>query len=303
METATWMAICGATSRMNLIANFLRGRQSGAVAVDDMPPSLIHPVSQACTQAQMEDPAYAYWCAQIGEVPRMHRKQWEFCYILQALARYGAMAPEMRGLGFGVGEEPLTALFAARGMHITATDLEPVQAQEQGWVATDQHAHSKDALNQRGLCDPEIFNRQVEFRHSDMNAIDRDLRNFDFCWSACALEHLGSIRKGLEFIVNSIDCLKPGGIAVHTTEFNCSSNDSTLDKASTVLFRQRDFIALGEKLKAAGHDVAFNFDIGDQPLDQHIDMPPYSADNHLKLQIQEWVTTSFGIIVRKGMAT
>ena len=266
------------------------------------PPSLTAPVSQACTASQFDEPAYRYWCEQIAEYPRFHRKQWEFCYILQALARNGMLAPGMRGLGFGVGGEPLAALMASRGVSVMATDLAPDRAAKLGWVATSQHAANRDALNERNLCDPDRFTSLVEFRFMDMNSIDSDLSgNFDFCWSACALEHLGSIKKGLQFIKNSIDCLRPGGVAVHTTELNCSSNEATLDNTSTVLFRRSDFEALGRELSAAGHELIFNFELGDQALDKHVDMPPYSADQHLKLQIECWVTTSFGVIVRRGI--
>lgn len=247
----------------------------------------------------MVEPTYAYWCERIHEVPRFHRKQWEFCYILQALAHYGAMRPGARGLGFGVGEEPLPAVLAAHGVAVVATDLEPIRARELGWVDTEQHAHSKEMLNSRNICEPVVFNQLVEFQHADMNRIDCDLRDFDLCWSSCALEHLGSIEQGLRFIQKSLDCLKPGGIAVHTTEYNCYSDTVTLDNDSTVLFRRSDFMALAERLGDAGHKLAFNFDLGDKPLDVHIDLPPYAPDNHLKLALAGYVTTSFGIIVRK----
>ncbi|MEP0391866.1 MAG: class I SAM-dependent methyltransferase [Erythrobacter sp.] len=264
-------------------------------------PSLDTPVSQACTQAQMESEIYADWCAHFNEKPWLHRKQWEFVYILQSLHLGGMMEPGKRGLGFGVGGEPLPALFAEKGMSILGTDLDPEHAQGLGWIETDQHAASKNAMNNRGICSPEKFERLVDFRSMDMNALDPEISGqFDFCWSACALEHLGSIEKGLKFIENSIDTLRPGGLAVHTTEFNCSSNASTLDNTSTVLFRRRDFERLGRRLARQGHTLTFNFDTGDQPADQHIDVPPYTQNPHLKLQIAEWVTTSYGITVRKA---
>lgn len=267
-------------------------------------PRLRDPISQACTQAQMDEPTFGFWCAAIGEVPRYHRKQWEFCYIAQALARNGMLAPGLHGLGFGVGSEPLAALFAQRGVTILATDLEQTEAQALGWVDTDQHAASKAALNTRALCAPEAFDRLVDFRVVDMNDIPEDLAGrFDFCWSACALEHLGSIALGLAFIENSVECLVPGGVAVHTTEFNCSSNKKTLDNASTVLFRKIDFINLSARLRARGHFIDMTFDLGNQPLDTYVDTPPYSDENHLKLALADFVTTSFGIIVRKGIGT
>ena len=263
-------------------------------------PLFTYPVSQACTQSQLAEPAYAYWCSRIREAPKTHRKQWEFCYILQALSRSGAMSPGLRGLGFGVGEEPLTALFAAYGVEVMATDLAPERAHELGWTATDQHARDKEILNSRGICEAEAFERLVTFRNVDMNAIDAGLVDFDFCWSACALEHLGSIELGLSFIENSLKCLKPGGIAVHTTELNCGSDDETIDHAETVLFRQRDLTALARKLRRAGHQLDVNFTLGNQQFDQHIDVPPYSSNNHLKLELSGHVTTSFGFLVLKG---
>lgn len=284
---------------IKIVSNLFNRAEASAPDLGE--PSLVDPVSQACTQSQMDDPVHAYWCAEIGEKPTHHRKQWEFTYILQSLARQGVLAPGMKGLGFGVGEEPLAAAFARRGIKVLATDLGAIDAQAKGWVDTAQHAASKASLNARGLCAPELFEQNVDFRVMDMNAIPLDLSGqFDFCWSACALEHLGSIRKGLDFIVNSVRCLRPGGVAVHTTELNCSSNNDTLDHDGTVLFRMRDFIALARDLADQGCRIDLNFNLGDQPLDRHVDVPPYSSDNHLKLQIAKWTSTSFGVIVKNS---
>lgn len=313
METASGVAPDPGINRLSMVVRMMKTllKKLGLTASaptpvpnqtdDTMPePMLWAPVSQACTQGQMEEPHYSYWCGQIRELPRMHRKQWEFCYILQALKSHDMLVEGKRALGFGVGLEPLAAVFADRGVSVLATDLEPEGAQQAGWVKTAQHARNKASLNDRHICEPERFDRLVDFRFMDMNAIDPDLEGqFDFVWSACAFEHLGSIMHGLEFVINSVKCLKPGGVAVHTTEFNCSSDGDTLDNASTVLFRKRDFLLLQRRLAMIGAEIEFNFNLGQQPLDQHIDMPPYSVDEHLKLQIMRWAVTSFGLIVRK----
>jgi hypothetical protein len=206
-----------------------------------------------------------------------------------------------RGLGFGCGQEPLPAIFAAAGCTIVATDLQSGDARAEGWSASGQHSLDRDVLRRPHLCPDGRFDDAVTFEPVDMNNIPRTLVDFDFCWSACALEHLGSIEAGLTFIRNSLETLKVGGVAVHTTEFNLTSNSDTLDNDNTVLFRRRDFERLAFELIASGHEVAqFNYDQGDEPLDQHIDLPPYSNSDHLKLAISRYVTTSFGIIVRKG---
>ncbi|CAN5160283.1 hypothetical protein BH09PSE2_BH09PSE2_06700 [soil metagenome] len=224
------------------------------------PPSLgaalVFPYSALCRQEDMDDPVILYWLRRLGQAPAYHRKQWEFGFLCQVLHERGALAPSSRGLGFGVGEEPLSALFASYGCHVMGTDQAVDQAVASGWTATHEHAAGKAALSRPDICDPAVFEASVEFEAADMNAIPQHLRGFDFCWAACALEHLGSLEHGLTFIERSLDPLKPGGLAVHTTEFNLSSNADTMDHNPTVLFRRRDLEALAARLTAAGHHIA-----------------------------------------------
>lgn len=275
-----------------------RSRSRG-LQIRDVKASLDRPISQPCTARQFDDASYAYWCQRIGEAPRTHRKQWEFCYIAQVLASSGVLVPGRRGLGFGVGNEPLVAMFASAGPRLLATDQASDMAHRSGWVETEQHAAGKAQLNSRGLCDADLFDELVEFRFVDMNEIPVDIGSFDFVWSACAFEHLGSIAKGKEFILASSRLLEPGGVAVHTTEYNCSSDRETLDNSSTVLYRRRDFEDMGRMLAAEGFDVEITFDPGDGSLDRHIDVPPFSESRHLRLKLEDWITTSFGFVIRK----
>jgi len=257
--------------------------------------------STICRQESFGEPYFAYWTAQLQDVLRYHRKLWEFVFICQALHERGLLTYRKRGLGFGVGAERLTAYFASRGCHVVATDLAVEHAVDTGWMETSQHAAGKEQLRYPPICTDYLFDRNVSFRPCDMNAIDDDLVDFDFCWSACAFEHLGSIENGLRFVERSIDCLKPGGYAVHTTEFNLSSNDATLDNASTVLFREQDMRELARRLTAKGHRVApFDFTRGVGEVDRYIDMPPYLADPHLTMALSGYVTTSVGLIVQRG---
>jgi hypothetical protein len=94
--------------------------------------------SNVCNQAQLESESFQDWCDKLGECRNhLHRKIWEYCYIAQALYERGLLAPGRRGLGFGVGKEPLAALFASYGCTIVATDLDPVSALRGGWVQND----------------------------------------------------------------------------------------------------------------------------------------------------------------------
>lgn len=256
--------------------------------------------SQLCNQEQMQSAAYREWCRRIKEPPRFHRKQWEYFYIAQALAERGMLAVWKRGIGFGVGRELLVSLFASYGCEITATDLDEGEARVKGWLASSLYAKWLSDLNEQGICDPAAFQRLVTFRALDMNRIPGDLRNFDFLWSCCSLEHVGSIDLSLEFILRSLECLRPGGVAVHTTEYNVHSNTDTLMTGRTVILRQRDIEDLAGRLRREGHEIFLDLRPGQAPADFYIDVPPYFEAPHLRLEFASYVSTSVGLIIRKG---
>jgi SAM-dependent methyltransferase len=259
------------------------------------------PTSCLCRQDSFQTPYFSYWAEKFGYGLRYHRKIWEFVFICQVLWERGLLKEGARGLGFGVGEEPLPAYFASLGCRITGTDMTSEAAMAAGWTATLQHAVGKDTLRRPATCDDATFDANVEFRACDMNAVPDDLTGYDFCWSACALEHLGSIEQGLAFIERSIDCLRPGGFAIHTTEYNLSSNADTVSEGGTVLFRRRDLEELYHRLAARGHTMApLDLDPGYGEIDRYIDVPPYRDEPHLKLALWGYAATSVGIIIQKA---
>jgi hypothetical protein len=232
---------------------------------------------------------------------RPHRKLWEFVYILQVLRRFGALREGMRGLGFGVGQERLPAVMAAAGCTVLATDLPADDARATAWTGSTQHSAGLDGLRFPDVCPDEVLERRVCYRPVDMGRIPRDLRDFDFAWSSCAFEHLGSIAAGLRFVERSLACVKPGGIVVHTTELNLTSDTETVARGDTVLFRRRDMEALARRLRRQGHWVApIKYDAGEARLDDYVDVPPYVGDAQLKIALSGFVTTSFGLVVRRG---
>lgn len=268
---------------------------------DAWPAARVFDRSPLCRQADFETPWFAWWTESLGERLRYHRKLWEFVFVAQALHERGLLRMGARGLGFGVGHEPLPAYLAARGCRITATDLDPDEAARVGWIDTAQHAAGLGPLRRPDLCPPHVLAERVDFRPADMTAIPADLAGFDFCWSACALEHLGSLAAGLDFVEASLATLRPGGVAVHTTEFNLTSDDDTVDHQGTVLFRARDLRGLADRLTAQGHHVApLDLTPGDAPLDRFLDLPPYRPEPHLRLALEGFESTSVGIIVTRA---
>lgn len=257
-----------------------------------------------CTQKQLESPDFRLWHARMREekICLLHRKVWEWCFIAQALYERDMLKAGRKGVGFAVGREPLTALFANFGCTVLATDLDEESARNPAanWVTTGQHAANIDVLNEHGICSEQAFRQNASFRVVDMNAIPEDMNSFDFCWSSCAFEHLGSIEQGKQFIYNMLACLKPGGIAVHTTEYNVTSNTNTLDHLPVVLFRRCDFEEMAEELKSRGCFIDIDFTLGDGEADLFVDTPPYKHNPHLKFQFGGYVSTSIGLIIQKG---
>jgi len=258
-------------------------------------------ISSLCTFDQLDSPPFRKWAQAIREPWRPHRKLWELSFICQALQERGCLAPGKAGLGFAVGTEKLPAFFASKGCRILASDLPSDDQRNKAWAATGQWASGLLSLNEAGLCDPEEFRRLVSFRPIDMNEIPADLTGFDFNWSTCSFEHCGTIELGLRFLEEQMRCLLPGGIAVHTTEFNLSSNDRTVTEGSYVLFRLKDIEQIVLALRGQGHDVEpIDLATGARELDCYIDRPPYTQDRHLRLDLSGFASTSIALIIRKA---
>src|SRR6185437_412017 len=101
------------------------------------------------------------------------------------------------------------------------------------------------------------------------------------------------------------DVLRPGGIAVHTTELNLTSPTRTIDHGSTVLFRRPDLESLVAALRGDGHQASpVDFAFGADAIERYIDLPPYRAEPHLRValagKVRWYETTSVGLVFVKG---
>jgi SAM-dependent methyltransferase len=289
---------------------------------DALPPAkrgedFVHLGSKLATQADIESRWFSHWMAELNLPILYSRKLWEFAYALQAIHEAGLLKPGVRALGFGCGQEPIASYLASRGVTVVVTDLDSNDQRSAGWANTDEHTASLESAYKEDLVDRETFDRLVTHRFVDMTNIPDDLREFDICWSICALEHLGDLSAGSDFVKKSLDVLRQGGIAVHTTEFNCL-HEHTIESGPTVLYQRKHMETLSKELIDVNHVMApCDFDLGLGPIDRTIDLPPYPigvpehADwlahqmQHLKLEYSGFVVTCFGLSVIKGetMAT
>ncbi|NKC31761.1 methyltransferase domain-containing protein [Falsiroseomonas selenitidurans] len=260
------------------------------------PPSLDEPVCQFCTMSQFDDAAFAEIVQAMGMSPTRTRRSWEQVWIVSMLATAGLIGPGRTAIGFGVGRERIPSLLASRGVRVLASDT-PNQ---------DGDAQLPPGAQHMALFHPEIlhledFEAMVGYRPIDMNHLPDELEGqFDFCWSASAVDRLGSLAKATEFLENSLRVLKPGGLSVHTFGLNIRSDVATVDHPLLALLRRRDIEQLASTLQVQGHEILpVNFHPGLEPLDAEVmvkpDGPPRPKQRHGAL-----ILTSFGLAIRKA---
>ena len=264
-------------------------------------PSEFMPFS-ICTATDFSHPRFIEICRLLTQPFRYHRKLWEWAFIVHHLMKSGDVKSGSRGLVFGVGVEKMPAYFANLGAQIVATDAPGEVGEASGWKNTGQYGASLANIRHLDVVDPSAFDRLVTYETCDMNAIPEHLQGFDFNWSSCCFEHLGDLEAGMQFVINAVEkTLRIGGIAVHTTELNLSSNEDTVKQGHTVIYRRRDIEALIDRLRDRGHYVEdLRIPADAHPLDYHVDVPPYSPEPHLRLMLDGYVATSVGIVVRRG---
>jgi len=240
---------------------------------------------------------YSGWIKKIDVDFVVHRKLWEWGYIAQVLYERGMLVPDKRGLGFAVGKEQLVSLFAKHGVKILATDIGVDHTAAAVWVDTNAHSSTLTDLFYPNVCDNETFFDNVQFQPLDMNNIPDDLSGFDFCWSSSAFEHLGTVDKGREFVLNSLKVLKPGGISVHTTDYNITS-DFNVDIPHMAVFGRSFFEQLRNETEKMGHTfLPFDLRLGNSPAD---DCVYWEGEDEYRMKqlLAGYITTSISLVIR-----
>jgi len=251
--------------------------------------------SKPTTQADLEAVWCRSWCAALRERPRYHRRLWECAFVLQALFEGQALLSESKVLGLGAVDGSVISYLSRNEVRSTVLSAAAPPFRDD-------------------LTDAFTFQKNVAFRPIEEGL--KGLEGLDACWSIGQAGHMGSIRKGMDFMLETMDVLKPGGLAVHVFDFNFADDQQTIDNWPMVLFQRRHIEALAEEMRARGHEPRpLDFHVGHQPLDRFIDIPPFDNDRteafnglwrdgwqsaHLKMSVDGFAVTSFGLICRRG---
>lgn len=224
------------------------------------------------------------WCDTFDLPDRMHRKHWEYAVVAETLDSHGLLSKGRSAIGFGVGSDRSVTTFADCGVQVLATDL-----LGEDWQETHQQFRSFDGR-------PEIETRIVDMNSLSESSLDG---KFDFCWSLCSMDHVGSIWLVKRFLLNSLNCLNPGGISVHTGEYTIRTDMPT--SGTTVWLTVNDILDLERLAAKLGIEMApVDWFFGDSIEDHVIDCHPYENYVHLKVDSYGGWGTSIVVAFKKN---
>ena len=198
--------------------------------------------SRVCRQADIEHAWLRHWCGRLAHGAALSPQG-----VGGRLRRPGAVGGGDAGAAAGAasaspwGGNGCPPSSPARGSRWWRPTSTPATRRARDWVDSGQHAAgARPAVPAAPGRRRRRSTALVTHRAADMAAIPPDLMlgGFDFVWSVCSLEHLGSLEAGERFVMAAMRCLKPGGIAVHTTEYNLDATGPTLEDGPTVLYQR-----------------------------------------------------------------
>jgi len=172
------------------------------------------PFNKLCGIAELESPEWRKALRDLDldreNVP-FHRKAWEFAHAVYGLRKLGRLPPDAVALGVGSGHEPILYFLANKIRKVIATDI-----YEGDFAAGHGSPYMLDY--------PEMF-APFHFRKDHLQVLVMDGRkldfadnSFDFVFSFSSIEHFGGHKEATTAMCEMFRVLKPGGIAVITTE-------------------------------------------------------------------------------------
>lgn len=226
------------------------------------------PLSKLCDAVDWLDPEFNRIIrTELREEPRPHRKQWEFAQIFRALQALGRLEGTSRGLSMGGGQERLLYSIVRHAGHLTVTDL-----YESGSAWDGARTDSPEQSIKAAAPFPVDFSR-LRAQRMDMRALEFGDALFDFCYSSCAMEHIGGRDDFLSHLREVRRVLKDDGIYVLTTEFHYG--DDVIPVPANYYFSVGYLRAL---IEAAGLVVAGAADGRIQPHPLNRPVPANLAD-------------------------
>ena len=234
--------------------------QSAPVLLSTATPTLADPVTQIATGEQLREPVVGGWMARLRPKGVSGPEHWRKVYTLQALRRYGMLEEGALGVGFERSASGMPAALAALGTRVVAVFPARPGAQP-------KPAALKRDLADRAPCSKAVFDANVSARIASWRRLPPDLANFDYLWSSRANEVLYSVAAAAQFVEDSMRCLRPGGLAIHTFGYDLAPSGRSIPSSKRVMMQQGDIERIALLLVSRGHEVAqFKIDASDPIL-------------------------------------
>jgi SAM-dependent methyltransferase len=174
----------------------------------------------------------------------IHRKDWEWALGIIAMRRFGKLNEKSTAIGVGSGREAILYYLANKVKHVYATDL---YGQNDGWKRA---APSDFPENPKKYAPFPYKEDALTVLRMDGTKLEFPSDSFDIAFSFSSIEHFGGGKNhsgALRSLKEIERVLKPGGLAVITTEYIIN------DKEHPEFFNRRtiysDLIDKLERLK------------------------------------------------------
>jgi hypothetical protein len=218
------------------------------------PPLLGHPGSQARTGSQFREPVFRDWLAKADFSKTSTDAQWECIYLLQVLNVFGVLDTQTRGLSFGPERFDVMQMLGNSGCAIA-------------FVPGRSRLGSDDKSG-------EINNGY--FSRIGLPGADQ-LGSYSFLWSTGLCDLLASTEDIIHLVEDSIEYLKPGGLAVHMLMADLRPDETGLALDAT--FTRNTLGQLSLALVGCGNEV---------------------AQLNLYADCYDGIPVPYGVIIRKG---
>ena len=263
-------------------------------------------LNKVCDGADWFDPELrAVIDGDLQELARFHRKQWEFAMILLALRRAGALRPDAVGLSMGAGKERLLYAVARSVRRVVATDLYDTQTEWDKARTDDPDRYIKEDKPFP------VDDAKLQGLRMDMRSLDFEDEAFDFCYSSCAIEHIGGREDFLKHLSEAHRVLKPGGVYALTTELHYGPE--TIEHAHNYYFSPgylRDLIGECDFAAEPEIDTRIAHHRINYPLPPNLDRLCFDGPDrlahrvlgeaaHLQLLLGRHPFTSLSVVLRK----
>jgi len=240
--------------------------------------------SKICDAADWFDPEIKEVIEnELQESARLHRKQWEFAMIFLTLQKLGLLKPDKTGLSLGGGNERVLYSIAKHINKLIVTDL---YDDKTSWDCARTTDPTEFIIASKPF---PIEDEKIQAMRMDMRYLDFDDNSFDFCYSSCAIEHIGEDKDFIQHFNEVNRVLKEGGIYVLTTELQFG--DETIRDQNNYIFSRKHIANL---ISESDLDFIYDVNVGlseneiNHPFPSNIINTAFHRDNSINQKLLKY---------------